>query len=102
MQEALAGTGVVRSGGSTNVLPVPPRDHLLRAWRLHFQDVRHCLWSGFCPGPGCWAIPWGAPGPDGHVVVCHSNMNGGGRYELLVAEMPRGAGPPPAAVALRC
>src|SRR5256886_439034 len=32
------------------VLPVPPRDHLLRAWRLHFQDVRHCLWSGFYHG----------------------------------------------------
>ncbi len=50
MQVALAGTGVVLSGGSTNVLPVPPRDHLLRAWRLHFQDVRHCLWSGFYHG----------------------------------------------------
>ncbi len=50
MQLALAGTGVVLSGGSTNVLPVPPRDHLFRAWRLHFQDVRHCLWSGFYHG----------------------------------------------------
>ena len=50
MQVALAGTGVILSAGSTNVLPVPPRDHLLRAWRLHFQDVRHCLWSGFYHG----------------------------------------------------
>jgi citrate lyase beta subunit len=41
MQVALAGTGVRLSAGSTNVLPVPPRDHLLRAWRLHLQDVRH-------------------------------------------------------------
>ena len=50
MQVALAGTGVVLSAGSTNVLPVPPRDHLLRAWRLHFQDVRHSLASGFYHG----------------------------------------------------
>jgi citrate lyase beta subunit len=50
MQVALAGTGVVLSGGSTNVLPVRPRDHLLRAWRLHVQDVRHCLWNGFYHG----------------------------------------------------
>jgi len=50
MLVALAGTGVVLSGGSTNVLPVPPRDHLLRAWRLHFRDVRHCSSSGFYHG----------------------------------------------------
>ena len=50
MQVALAGTGVLLSAGSTNVLPVPPRDHLLRAWRLHFQDVRHSLASGFYHG----------------------------------------------------
>jgi len=50
MRVALAGTGVVLSAGSTNVLPVPPRDHLLHAWRLHFQDVRHSLHSGFYHG----------------------------------------------------
>jgi citrate lyase beta subunit len=50
IQVALAATGVVLSAGSTNVLPVPPRDHLLRAWRLHFQDVRHSLVSGFYHG----------------------------------------------------
>ena len=50
MQVALAGTGVVLSAGSTNVLPTPPRDQLLRAWRLHFQDVRHSLVSGFYHG----------------------------------------------------
>jgi len=50
MQVAFAGTGVVLSAGSTNVLPVPPRDHLLRAWRLHFQDVRHSLVGGFYHG----------------------------------------------------
>ena len=50
MQVALAGTGIPLSAGSTNVLPVPPPDHLLRAWRLHFQDVRHSLVSGFYHG----------------------------------------------------
>ena len=50
MQVALAGSGILLSAGSTNVLPVPPRDHLLRAWRLHFQDVRHALVSGFYHG----------------------------------------------------
>jgi len=50
MQVALAGTGVLLSAGSTNVLPVPPRDHLVRAWRLHFEDVRHSLVGGFYHG----------------------------------------------------
>ena len=50
MQMALAGTGVVLSAGSTNLLPVPPRDYLLRAWRLHFRDVRHSLESAFYHG----------------------------------------------------
>jgi citrate lyase beta subunit len=50
MQAALAGSGVVLSAGSTNVLPVPPRDNVLRAWRLHFQDVRHSLVNGFYQG----------------------------------------------------
>lgn len=50
MQVALAGSGVALSAGSTNVLPVPPRDNLLAAWRLHFQDVRHALVNGFYHG----------------------------------------------------
>ena len=50
MQVALAGTGVLLSAGSTNVLPVPPRDRLLHAWRMHCQDVRHSLVSGFYHG----------------------------------------------------
>jgi hypothetical protein len=50
MQVALAGTDVELSAGSTNVLPVPPRDNVVRAWRLHFQDVRHALVSGFYHG----------------------------------------------------
>jgi citrate lyase beta subunit len=50
MQIALAGSGVALSAGSSNVLPIPPRDNLLRAWRLHFQDVWHALASGFYHG----------------------------------------------------
>jgi len=40
------------------------------------------------PGPSYWAIPWGTPSPDGKVVIFNSNMNGAGRYDLFVAEMP--------------
>ena len=50
MQVALAGADVELSAGSTNVLPVPPGDNVVRAWRLHFQDVRHSLVSGFYHG----------------------------------------------------
>ena len=50
MQVALVGTGVALSAGSTNVLPVPPRENVLHAWRLHFDDVRHSLVSGFYHG----------------------------------------------------
>jgi citrate lyase beta subunit len=50
MQIALAGTGVELSAGSTNVLPVPPRDNLVDALRLHYDDVRFSLVSGFYHG----------------------------------------------------
>jgi hypothetical protein len=40
------------------------------------------------PGPSYWAIPWGTPSPDGKVVIFNSNMDGAGRYDLFVAEMP--------------
>ena len=40
------------------------------------------------PGPSYWATPWGTPSPDGKVVIFNSNMNGAGRYDLFVAEMP--------------
>ena len=50
MQVALAGSGVELSAGSTNVLPVPPRENVVQAWRLHFEDVRHALVSGFYHG----------------------------------------------------
>jgi len=38
--------------------------------------------------PTYWEIPWGTPSPDGKVVLFNSNMNGAGRYDLFVAEMP--------------
>ena len=50
MQAALAGTGIMLSDGATNVIPVPPRERLLAAWRLHFTDVRHSLANGFYQG----------------------------------------------------
>jgi len=67
MQVSLAGTGVMISDGSTNVMPVGPHksteDHALtvaevhqnrltvhRAWRLHYEHVRHSLEGAFYQG----------------------------------------------------
>jgi citrate lyase beta subunit len=68
MQVALAGTGVWLSDGSTTVLPVPVhrrsadgpplsaeqldenRGSVHNAWRMHYDDVRHSLASGFYQG----------------------------------------------------
>ncbi|HXW08136.1 MAG TPA: hypothetical protein VD833_23095 [Vicinamibacterales bacterium] len=67
MQVSLAGTGIWLSDGATNVLPVPVhraaegtvldeaareanRAAVHRAWRLHFDDVRHSLVNGFYQG----------------------------------------------------
>ena len=68
MQVAFAGTGVWLSDGSTTVMPVPVhragegdkplspgqlaenRASVHRAWRLHFDDVRHSLVGGFYQG----------------------------------------------------
>lgn len=68
MQVAFAGTDVWLSDGSTTVMPVPvhreakggpkltDRHHaeneasVHRAWRLHFDDVRHSLAGGFYQG----------------------------------------------------
>lgn len=68
MQVALAGTGVWLSDGATNVLPVPPhraapggpaltdgqreenRTVVARAWRAHYDDVRHSLVNGYYQG----------------------------------------------------
>jgi len=48
MQVAAAGTGVLLSDGSTNVLPVG--DHAAEAWRLHARLVRRSLERGFYQG----------------------------------------------------
>jgi hypothetical protein len=68
MQVALAGTGVWLSDGSTTVMPVPihrraadgpalsarqtaeNRSSVHNAWRMHYEDVRHSLESGFYQG----------------------------------------------------
>jgi hypothetical protein len=67
MQNALAGTGVWLSDGSTAVLPVPVHRAasgatltaaqkaenmaaMHQAWRMHFADVRHSLVGGFYQG----------------------------------------------------
>ena len=68
MQVAFAGTDVWRSDGSTTVMPVPVHREsgdgakltkkqqaenaasVHRAWRLHFDDVRHSLAGGFYQG----------------------------------------------------
>ena len=48
MQVALAQSGMFLSDGATNVLPIPPEVH--RAWKLHFDDIRHSLVNGFYQG----------------------------------------------------
>jgi citrate lyase beta subunit len=50
MQVSLAGTGVWLSDGATNVMPVGSRDVVHRAWRLHYEHVRHSLVTGFYQG----------------------------------------------------
>jgi citrate lyase beta subunit len=67
MHVALAGTGVALADGPTNILPIVPhrsseasqltarqREENLavmhKAWRLHFQNIRHALHSGFYQG----------------------------------------------------
>ncbi|HEU0054542.1 MAG TPA: hypothetical protein VFQ39_15245, partial [Longimicrobium sp.] len=64
MQVSLSGTGVWLSDGSTAVLPVPVhrgdsltaaqaaenRASVHRAWRQHYDDVRHSLVGGFYQG----------------------------------------------------
>src|SRR5207244_1263691 len=68
MQVALAGTGVTLSDGATNVMPVGPhriaeggpdltpqqrlenRRVVHRAWKLHYDHVRHSLEGAFYQG----------------------------------------------------
>jgi len=68
MQVSLAGTGVWLSDGATNIMPVAPhrfveggepltaeqidenRDVVHRAWKLHYDHVRHSLTNAFYQG----------------------------------------------------
>ena len=68
MQVSLAGTGIMISDGATTVMPVGPhraqpggppltpeqdeenRSAVHRAWRIHFEDVRHSLRDAFYQG----------------------------------------------------
>jgi citrate lyase beta subunit len=48
MQVSLAQSGVFLSDGATNVLPIAPDVH--RAWKQHYDDVRHSLVNGYYQG----------------------------------------------------
>jgi citrate lyase beta subunit len=48
MQVAVAQSGLWLSDGATNVLPIPPM--VVRAWKNHFDDVRHSLTNGYYQG----------------------------------------------------
>jgi citrate lyase beta subunit len=50
MQVAVAGTGARAVDGSTNVLPVGPREQVHAAWRLHAGLVRRALERGLYQG----------------------------------------------------
>jgi citrate lyase beta subunit len=67
MQVSLAQSGVRLSDGATNVMPIPPyrpapdrpltddqrrenRQTVHRAWKIHFDDVRHSLTNGYYQG----------------------------------------------------
>jgi hypothetical protein len=42
----------------------------------------------YSANPAYFADPFAQASPDGHVVIFNSNMNGSGRYDLFVAEVP--------------
>ena len=42
----------------------------------------------YSASPTYYADPFAQPSPDGKVVIFNSNMNGSGRYDLFVAEIP--------------
>ncbi len=49
MLASLAGTGVWLADGATNILPIAARgiDAVHAAWKVHYDNVRHSLYSGF-------------------------------------------------------
>jgi len=48
MLASLASTGVWLVDGGTNLIPIPPAVH--RAWKLHYDNIRHSLYNGFYQG----------------------------------------------------
>ena len=48
MLAALAETGVWLVDGATNLIPIPPAVH--RAWKMHYDNIRHSLYNGFYQG----------------------------------------------------
>jgi citrate lyase beta subunit len=48
MLATLAETGLWLADGATNLLPFPPEVH--RAWKLHYDNIRHSLYNGFYQG----------------------------------------------------
>jgi citrate lyase beta subunit len=50
MQAAFAGTGVWLSDSVTNLMPVGDTAAVHRAWRVHYENVRHSLAMGFYQG----------------------------------------------------
>jgi hypothetical protein len=72
---------------------VKPWSHLL-LWNQAIGVQRgdgsdqRLLLHHYSTGTSYWDDPWGTPSPDGKVVIFNSNMNGSGRYDLFVAEVP--------------
>jgi citrate lyase beta subunit len=50
MQASLAGTGLWFSDGATNIMPVGNRTVVHRAWKLHYDHIRHSLDNAFYQG----------------------------------------------------
>jgi hypothetical protein len=51
MQVSLAGTGLWLSDGATNIMPVgKDRSIIHAAWKMHAEQVRHSLVTGFYQG----------------------------------------------------
>jgi citrate lyase beta subunit len=50
MQAALGGSGIHLADGPFNILPIPPREAVHQAWRMHFQHVQRSLRNGFYQG----------------------------------------------------
>ena len=50
MQVSLAGTGVWLSDGATNIMPVGDRQTIHRAWKLHYDHIRHSLEHAYYQG----------------------------------------------------